>query len=326
MTATYAFSVEILRDGDVLATVPASARTCLEDARFHAVLAGSVPNDGRDLPLAAEPVWVAPDLPVVSGVRVTRPGAAAVVYARSVFAPWARLAIVELMRSKRLRAADGVTWRVVARAEPPAPPPRFRSRVERAPYPFRPGVLPRTCGRAGEVVVRVAPAVVDGLRAATLAAGAVECAALLTGQLRHDPERGVALLEVTGQVPVVAGRGGASGSHFAFGPDTFAAARRAHAARGDDSIVAGWFHSHPPCADCPQHPECAKDMLFFSHDDCLVHAAAFPQPYLVALVAGKGGDRPASDPGVALFGWERGAIVGRQLDPAAPAALEAASA
>ena len=310
----YRFTVEVLRDGSVLAAVPASIRTCLEDARFRAVVAGAVPNDGAELALGVEPVWLASRPPAVAGVRLCRPGAPPELYPRRVFAPWARSAIIELVRAERLGAEDEIVWRVVAHAESLAPPARFRGRAVRAPYPLHAASLPWTLAKPGEVAVEIAGTVIAALRAATLGAGAIECAALLTGHLRHDRERRVAALRVTGQIPVIAGRGGASGSHFAFGPDTFAAARRAHAERTDGSIIAGWFHSHPACAGCVHHPECTNDMIFFSHDDSLVHAAAFPQPYLVALVAGKASDRPATHPGVGLFVWQRGAIAARPLE------------
>ena len=310
----YHFTVEVVREGAVLAAVPASIRTCLEDARFRAVLAGGVPNDGGELPFTVEPVWHAAGPPLVAAVRLSRPGAPPELYSRRVFAPWARTAIVELARAERLATTDEIAWRVVASETPPSPPPRFRGHAVRAPYPLRPGADGGMQTPSGEVSIQITGRVIAAVRAATLRAGAIECAALLTGHLHHDRGGRSAALTITGQIPVVAGRGGASGSHFAFGPDTFATARRAHAERNDRSIVTGWFHSHPPCVECPHHPECAKDMLFFSHDDCLVHAAAFPEPYLVALVAGKAGDRPASDPGVSLFAWWRGTIAARPLE------------
>ena len=325
----YSFTVEIRRDDTVLATIPASVRTCIEDARFRAVLTGAVPNDGGEPALTVEPVWHTSGPPHVAAVRLRRPGAAPELYGRRVFTPWARSAIVELVRTERLAAGDEIVWFVVARETPPAAPARFRGRAVRAPYPLCPRALPRAAGEPGGLVVEIAEPVLAAVQAAALAAGPIECAALLTGELLHDREQGVAALTVTGQVPVVAGRGGASGAHFAFGPETFATARRAHTARNDGSIVAGWFHSHPPCAECVHQPGCTKDMLFFSHDDCLVHAAAFAEPYLVALVAGKASDRPATDPGVGLFVWERGGVAARALRPpdaARPPVTEAALA
>lgn len=322
----YSFTVEIRRDDAVLATIPASVRTCIEDARFRAVLTGGAPNDGAEPALTVEPVWHASGPPNVAAVRLRCPGAPPELYSRGVFTPWARSAIVELVRAERLAAGDEIVWCVVARETPPAPPARFRGRVVRAPYPLRASALPRAAGEPGDLVVEIVEPVLAAVRAATLAASPIECAALLTGELLHDRERGVAALTVTGQLPVVAGRGGASEAHFAFGPETFATARRAHAARNDGSIVAGWFHSHPPCAECVHQQACTKDMIFFSHDDCLVHAAAFAEPYLVALVAGKASDRPATDPGVGLFVWERGGVAARALrapDAVHPPAPEA---
>jgi hypothetical protein len=124
-------------------------------------------------------------------------------------------------------------------------------------------------------------------------------------------------------VAVPAGQGGASGAHFAFGAESFAAARRA-LAEGPLACV-GWYHSHPPCARCPENPGCAADFVFFSAADVQVHATAFPAGYMVALVAGKVRARPATDPGFRLYCWSEGAIGEVPLAPGGRRPGDAAS-
>src|SRR5262245_57533771 len=185
MNDTHQITVEILREDQVLAAVPASLRTCVEDARFQAVVTGAVPNDGAQLSLEVEPVWDSSGPPVLAAVRLRRADAPPALYTREVFTPWARTAIVELLRGERVAAGDQLTWRVVARPEPPAPPPRFRGRVERAPYPLHPGTVSWAHPVPGEVAVQITGRVIAALRAATRKAGTIECAALLTGHLFH---------------------------------------------------------------------------------------------------------------------------------------------
>ena len=73
------------------------------------------------------------------------------------------------------------------------------------------------------------------------------------------------------------------------------------------------MHSHPSCPACtePENAGCSAQTLFFSADDKLVHAAAFSSAHLVALVAGKVREAPATRPGFGLFGWSEGRIVER---------------
>jgi hypothetical protein len=146
-----------------------------------------------------------------------------------------------------------------------------------------------------------------------VAAATVECAGLLVGHIVHDPERSAAALTITTQIPVPAGQGGASNTHFAFGPGSFRAAKQALNSFTNGCVSAGWWHSHPPCENCPQNPTCVADTVFFSPDDMQVHASAFSAAFAVALVAGKVRDRRALDPGFRLYGWQGGAIRERAL-------------
>jgi proteasome lid subunit RPN8/RPN11 len=302
----HGFAIEILRDDAVLASVPASTAACIEDACFRAVLGGRVANDGRFPALTVTPVWTGAGPPEVAAVEVVGLPGAPAVYDLGVFAARARLLLAELVRDGQLESAAGAAWRVTATVATAEPRPRFRACTTRGPYPLAPAALPDVA--PDTLAVTLDAAVLREVRAAVVEAGATECAGLLTGRLLHDAARAAARLEVTGQVPVPAGAGGASWTHFAFGPNTFAAARAALAGRTDGTIAAGWHHSHPPCAECPRHPDCTNDRVFLSADDCAVHASAFSAPYLVALVAGKVRDRPARDPGFRLYGWSGGTV------------------
>jgi hypothetical protein len=121
----------------------------------------------------------------------------------------------------------------------------------------------------------------------------------------HDAGRGVALVRAERAIAVAPGARGASQTHFGFGSDTWIAAQRAISAAGGLTLI-GFAHSHPPCASCPSNPECRAHTVFFSADDREVQATAFPSPYMLALVVGKLGRRPATEPGFGLFGWSRG--------------------
>jgi hypothetical protein len=301
----YAFSVGVHRRGALLRAAPASAVACLEDALWQAVLTGEVRNgDAPDM--AIEPLWAGGGPPGVVGVRVALPGATSREYGLQVFKDRANGIIRELVKAQEVRADDVVEWAVEATAEPATPAPRFRARTTRAPFPLRPGRLPEV--RPGTFAVAIEREALAAIRDRVLGRAPVECAGVLAGHLVHDLERRAVRLEITGQVAVEAGERGASMTHFAFGTNSFVAARRMIADMGEGTVAAGWWHSHPPCADCPRNPSCRAETIFFSSDDAEVHAAAFPAAYAVAIVAGKLGNRPATDPGIALYAWSHGAV------------------
>lgn len=300
MSGPFAFSVGVHRQGALLRAAHASTVACLEDALWQGVLSGELRNG--DLPdMAIEPVWAEGGPPGVAGVRVVRPGAVTREYGLHVFEDRAHGIIRDLLKARELRADDVVEWAVEGMVEPAKPVPRFRGRTSRAPFPLRPGRLDDI--PPGTLAVAIERDVLAAIRDRMLGAAAVECAGVLTGHLVHDRARGAARLEITGQVAVDAGERGASMTHFAFGANSFATARRMIAETGEGTMAAGWWHSHPPCADCPRNPSCQAATIFFSADDAQVHAAAFPAAYAVALVAGKLRDRPATDPGIALYAW-----------------------
>jgi proteasome lid subunit RPN8/RPN11 len=237
-------------------------------------------------------------------------GSEPLVYGIGVFENRAHLLIRDLVRDKTLGTEEVVEWDVEAIAVPERPA-RFRGRALRSPYPFRTERLDDVPEASLAVVVE--RSVLGEIRTQVLAAPAVECAGVLAGTLAHDPARGAARLTIGGYIPVAAGEGGTSRVHFAFGVNSFSAARRALETRGEAGVGAGWYHSHPPCAECPRNPECRAQTVFFSCDDVQVHAAAFPSAYAVALVAGKLRDHPATAPGIGLYAWHAGRVAACDL-------------
>ncbi|MFQ5667697.1 MAG: hypothetical protein ACE5I7_14890 [Candidatus Binatia bacterium] len=307
----FTFTVEVRRGGQLLGAAVASLAPCVEDALFRGVLNGGLPNDGTVPAFTVAPVWAAPGPPAVAGVTLAHAGEPAGEYGLGPFAAKARAIIQDLLRRKVLKVGAHVEWSVIAAEQPPAPPPRFRARASRAPYPFEMGHLPKVT--PGSFAVSVEPCVLRAIRKAVVTCFTAERAGLLVGSLVYDRDRAAAALAVTGQIPLAPAAGGASNIHFSLGPDSFRAAKKTLAEVANGASAVGWWHSHPPCAQCPMNPDCAADTVFFSPDDVQVHASAFSAAYMVALVAGKVRDRPAFDPGLRLYSWKDGAIIKRRL-------------
>jgi proteasome lid subunit RPN8/RPN11 len=303
------FFIEVRRDGVLVESAAASLAPCFEDALFRGVLEGWIPNDGRMPAFDVSPQWKDAQPPIVAGLSLLQEGASARSYGRQVFAAQAGALIAGLVDAKQLSHGESVEWEVVARPPPRAATPRFSTRVHRTPYPFQETSLPDL--PRGSFDIEIGADVLDAIRQQVLSSGAVECAGLLVGHLRRDPERGAGTLEVVGAVEVSAGAGGASSHHFAFGVDSFISARRATENRTDGAITVGWMHSHPACAACPKHPSCGMQTVFFSHRDVVVHSSGFPSAYMLALVVGKVSERPATEPGFRLYGWDEGRVAER---------------
>jgi proteasome lid subunit RPN8/RPN11 len=302
---SYRFSVQVHGEGGVLASAPASIAPCVEDALFRRLLSGKTANDGSLPPFRALPLWAKAGPPNVDGIRLVAEDEAPDDYGLDVFAPAARALIAGLLARKVVQDGDRVVWRVVG-APPCEAPRRFRGRSSRGPYPFRAAPLAHLAPGAFEVSIEAA--VLDAVRRRFVDNLACERAGFLTGRLLHDGERGAAALVVGGQLEVAAGRGGSSGAHFSFDPESFRRARRA-IENERRAIIAGWWHTHPPCERCLERSDCAAETVFFSAEDREVHRSAFPLRHAVGLVAGKVRDASARDPGFRLYGWMQGAIV-----------------
>lgn len=137
-----------------------------------------------------------------------------------------------------------------------------------------------------------------------------EQAGILVGHLYHDPQRQHVFLLITAQV-LADTQVERQAMAFHFHAETFLAARDVIRLRRQGEHIIGWWHSHPPCQACLQRMDCTVNTLFFSEQDCLVHEAAFNQPYMVALVAGKASERQARQPALHMYGWQDGCIVQR---------------
>jgi proteasome lid subunit RPN8/RPN11 len=169
--------------------------------------------------------------------------------------------------------------------------------------------------QADEYPVLIHRHVIDDALAEAAGAPDRETGGFLLGHLRFDSTSRRPFLEVTNLVRAQSTE--ASITSLTFTPESWAHARRLIEIRGEGEILAGWMHSHPFqfCAECPipAPPECIAKILFFSRDDEFVMEAAFPQPYMVGLLAGVEprleaaiGHKP-----VRLFGWDRGVIRAR---------------
>jgi hypothetical protein len=295
--------IEVLAgDGSaVLGCAPAALGPFLEDAAFRGVLAGRLPNDGRAPHFELELRLAGPARDRIESIALHQSGEAVLRYPWTAFGSQARCLVEQLIAQRRLAPGESARWRV---RPAPGSPRRPRARLRAAPYPLHEAALG---AGAGELDVVIAAAVLEARRARLLGGGGVESAALLLGEVERDSSTGAARVRVLEQIELVVGRAGASSTHFALDAGSFAAAAQAARTR-PGKVCVGWFHDHPACAGCALSPGCARDTVFFSTEDYAVHASAFGRAYQVALVAGKLGDRPASEPGFRLYGWSGGQI------------------
>ncbi|MEE8556331.1 MAG: Mov34/MPN/PAD-1 family protein [Myxococcota bacterium] len=309
MTAQpFELQIEVRREDVLIDSTPATLAACSEDVRFRAVLEGRSPNDGRIPDYEVIPHFTSEGPPAVTELSLMHKGQCLGRYDREVWAAQARAQIHALVEAQRLCRGDTVQWKIVARPDP-SRPSRFAARVQLAPYPFEDRALPDAVG--GTVSAEVHAPLLDEIRRRVVESSTVEIGGFLLGRLLRDPARGVGRIEVVDWLESPAGESGASSVHFSFGPRSFLAARE-RARRRDEGIV-GWFHSHPSCPACgePENAGCQTHTLFFSADDKLVHAAGFSSAHMVALVAGKVREAPATRPEFGLYGWSEGRIVER---------------
>ncbi len=306
------FLIVVSRDGAPVGSEPVSLGPCTEDALFLGILEGRLPNDGSLPRFGVLPRWKDEEQGTVAALELSCDGAPARSYERSVFTPQAEVLIAALLAENRLAKEDVVDWEVVARKRSGGSSARFSVRLRRSPYPLTETKLAHT--PSGAVSVGVTAAVLDGIRSKVVEAGAVECAGLLVGRVLHDPGRSAAAVQALGSVDMKPGREGASRSHFALGPDSFLGVQREATSRDDGMVAVGWWHSHPPCEGCHENPSCRASTVFFSSQDVRVHMSAFGAPYMVALVAGKVSQLPATQPGFRLYAWQNGLVAERELE------------
>ncbi|MCP5040853.1 MAG: hypothetical protein GY944_07465 [bacterium] len=306
-----AFEIEVTRGSVPVGRVPASVASCHEDTLFREIVAGRLPNDGTQPPCVVTAVGTHEPNPTTGGEVASSSAMADVIelrlgsapprrYAKEVFTAQANAFVADLLERGSLKQGDEVEWRLTA-SEQPVPKPQDGVRVVRQPLPFLLSSLPDI--EPGNVSAEIDATLLGALQAQFRSAGPVERAWLLVGEVTHDAERGAACVHAVTAVDVARGRGGASMSHFAFEPSAFVQARNRATRDFDGLIPVGWAHSHPVCEDCPQNLECPAETRFFSSADVEVHTTAFPSPYMIALVIGKAGAAPATEPAFRLYGW-----------------------
>lgn len=305
------FSVVVFRDGARVGSQPLHLGPCIEDALFRGVLGGHIPNYGSMPNADVVPRWKEEAEGTVAALEVCCGDAPPRGYERTVFAPQVRAFVEGLTEGKQLQKGDVVSWEVIARASSKGGGDRVGPRLRRSPYPLTERRLAHV--PPGVFEVEIAKSLLEELRQQVVEAGAVECAGLLVGRVFHDPARSAGAVQAIGSVEMKAGRKGASSAHFALDPDSFLAARDQAARRNDGAIPVGWFHSHPPCSACKENPGCRATTVFFSNPDIRVHMSAFSAPYMIALVAGKVAELPATQPGFRLFAWQNGLVTESEL-------------
>jgi hypothetical protein len=199
------------------------------------------------------------------------------------------------------------------------PGKKLQSASEVLPLPLVPrplaAVIPETVAAdvaASPFSVLVAAHLLQDIRQETLRSLGTEQAGMLLGQLHQDPDQQRVFLHIAAQV-LAETQVQREAAAFHFRPETFLEAQRLIDLRGQGEIVVGWWHSHAWCRACPYVPDCQVSTLFFSDQDCQVHAAAFGQPYMVALVVGKAAHKPMREPQVQMYGWHDTAIAARDF-------------
>jgi hypothetical protein len=308
-TGVCTFLVEVRRaDGSLVGVSDASVSCCVDDAWLRDVQAGQLANDGELPALRVAPSWHDTQRPVVTGLSLSLGDRPPRHYPREVFFTEAHGLIQRLRKEELIATTEKVSWNVVARDSDPEAP-RHRVRTKRAPFPLEPASLPHVA--AGDYEICIHAGILRRLGNRIVETRSVEGAELLVGHLLHDAERHALELRVVDALPLEPGRDGSSNSHFSFDPAATAAVRRSALTREDGAQTCGWHHNHNPCEGCWEHPDCQVDWVFFSGDDCQVHATLFASPHMVALVGGKAGALPATRPGFRLYGWREGRVVER---------------
>jgi proteasome lid subunit RPN8/RPN11 len=285
----------------------------VQDVAFSAVCGGRLPNDGRWGPVSVEPEWEGTR---VSAVRVAVAGCSRR-YGRPVFRDRA-VEVLHAPQGKERRememSSSVSSWDVEVGSPATAEGlPAARASVRHRPFPFAAGAggiaSPDFERQAACASVVISARLIEELCEAS--AGSLDCerADFLTGHLVQSTD-GRIIVALERRIPVRM-EDGSSAAHFAFSPQSFHAVRQELTGRRDGQVIVGWHHNHPPpCGStCLQLvPPCQSDSVFFSVDDRIVHRSAFPQPYMVALVSGKGAGCRADRPLIRAFGWRRGRI------------------
>lgn len=307
----FEFSVVVSRDGEPVGSGLVSLGPCIEDALFHGVLSGGIPNDGTVPPFEILPRWKNEQDRSIEALALSFEGIPVRSYERRMFEAQARGVITALLVEKRLRKEDLVRWEVIAREPSASPRAGPTVRLRRSPYPLVQRAL--THVPPDSFAIEIEASALAEIRRKVVEAGTVECAGLLVGEVFHDSVRRAGALHAGRSVDMKVGHGGASIRHFALDPGSFLSARDELAASGDGEVPVGWYHSHPQCAACEESSKCPASTVFLSTDDITVHMTAFSAPYMVALVAGKVPDLPATQPGFRLYSWQRGLVAEHAL-------------
>lgn len=283
-----------------------------QDVTFSAVCGGRLPNDGRWGPAGVEPEWAGERLKAVT-VRVA---SSSRTYSRAVF----RDRAAEVLQTRKLLSEaqtdeqPAMSWDVEVRSWDTATRTGRRAIVRHQAYPLvhralRELGVNRKGAADNSVSVLASPSLIEELREASANSLDCERADFLAGHLVKEPQGGMVVV-LRSRFPVKM-ETGSSTVHFSFSPQSFLTVQRELEQCGNDEVILGWHHNHPP--PCGRTclmlvPPCKTNNAFFSIDDRIVHRSAFARPYMVALVSGKGAGRRADDPVLRAYGWRRGRV------------------
>jgi hypothetical protein len=330
LTSDYTLVLEVFSPTgkELLHTFAPSLARCAEDTWFSGICTGQLPPSCTAASTTMRPLWrqEGSNAPGVHGFVIDID--CQCTGCQHTFAKWYGLkslrlqiqaAVQPLLHDKAL-TFEALRYRLDACRTPAAPVTlaRLHAEAEATPLPIVPRSLATLLQESPNLEampsavfpILVSTRTVRDITAETLRSIGTEQAGMLVGQLYYDAARRQVFLHVAAQV-LAETPGERHAAAFHFHPDTFLTAQYQLDQRGQGDIIVGWWHSHAWCRACLDTPACQVSTLFFSPEDFHVHNAAFAQPYMVAMVAGKAAHKPMRTPGVEMFGWQDGTVVPR---------------
>ena len=330
----YRYALELIaEDGRTLGQVLVEPdwEPALECAAFRAVRRGRLPATSNAARGSVEPLWdERRGEPAVGGFRVRLDAAEVdppMELPVAYLSPQARAASAAFVESGALRTGESFAYRVHAFATTPdgargdgggAVEPAFAVDEIATPLPIDEAPLAAFLERAvrwgpaaepDEFPVFVPRSVLEETMERAQAHPDVEIGGILVGRLLRDPTQPELFLEVTAQI--AARHAVSAATTLTFTADTWAAAAAAIALRRREELLCGWYHSHINwCRHCPVENQlrCTRSNAFFSPEDVHLHRVCFASAHAVALQTT---DNIHTGMTWSLYGWSRGAVIGR---------------
>jgi hypothetical protein len=277
------------------------------------------------------PLWHESGRPYLAAVRVALATSSAdrpvsCDFTTLYFREAARAAAAAFVESGRLISGERLRYLVLALTGPTRPStetaPRFTvRRREPAGAPAERALLPipgctKSIGspHADDPPAFIGQHVLDEIAGLAERETEVETGGALIGHLYRDPSAGEVFAQITAQLP--AQHTSATATRLTFSSDTWVAMREEAVRRGAGERLLGWWHTHvggsqeSDDADEAQLVGRVSPLNFFSHHDCALHRAVFPNATSLALVASP---RPGDGIEFGVFGWRCGLLQSRGL-------------